>query len=424
MTRKAVLATFGTLGDLHPFIAMALAMRDRGFEPVIACAAEYRDKVAAAGIAFFPLRPSFAQIEKDLGMDRPALTRHAIARSDFLFRKIVLPYVRVAYEDMMEASADADLILTSSLAFGARIAAEKRGIAWVAIVLQPMMFFSAYDPPVMPKAAWITPLLRRLGPRVTARIFSAAKALSNRVFDPVHRLRGEIGLPPTGDNPFFEGQFSSAGVIGLYSELLGPVQPDYPLPASIVGFAAFDSEDGREQPLDAGLGAWLAAGGAPLVFTLGSLLVHSPGGFYRQSIAAARLLKKRALLLVGEDFLADFTDVRGNDVWVGAYAPHSKVFPLAAAVIHHGGIGTLAQGMRSGRPQLIVPFYADQIDNAARAARLGIARVLPPSRYRAARAARALADLLRDAVVLARSGEVRATVAAENGAIDACRVLS
>ena len=423
MTRKAVLSTFGTLGDLHPFIALAVAMRDHGFQPVIACAAEYKDKVEAAGIAFFPVRPSFAQIERDLGMDRPELTRRAVARSDFLFRSIVLPYVRESYEDAMAATADADLVLTSSLAFGARLAAEKRGISWVSIVLQPMMFFSACDPPVLPKAAWITTLLRRLGPRATAAVFAAAQALFDPMFSPVHRVRAEIGLPRTARNPFFAGQYSSAGAIGLYSGLLGEVQPDHPVPTTVVGFAAFDSEDGRDSALQPQLRRWLESGGAPLVFTLGSLLVHSPGGFYRSSIAAARLLKRRALLLVGEDFIGDFAAERGDDVFVGAYAPHSKVFPLAAAVIHHGGIGTLAQALRSGRPQLIVPFYADQPDNAARAVRLGVARVLAPSRYRATTAARALAELLADAGVLARAGGVSATLAHEDGAVGACRLL-
>ncbi len=128
LTRKVVLATVGSLGDLHPFIALSLALKDCGLNVVLACATEYRSKVESAGIAFHPLRPGFEEIERDLGLDRAQLTREVIEDSGFLFRRLVLPYVRCAYEDMMEAAADADLILTSSLAFGARLAAEKRGI--------------------------------------------------------------------------------------------------------------------------------------------------------------------------------------------------------------------------------------------------------------------------------------------------------
>ena len=153
---KVVLATVGSLGDLHPFIAVARALSERGANAVIAGAEDYRSKVQAAGIAFHPLRPGFEEIERDLAMDRVQLTRAVVARSDFLFRKLVLPYVRMAYEDMMQVTTDADLVLTSSLAFGARMAAERRGIPWIAVVLQPMMFLSSYDPPVIPNAAWLS----------------------------------------------------------------------------------------------------------------------------------------------------------------------------------------------------------------------------------------------------------------------------
>jgi UDP:flavonoid glycosyltransferase YjiC (YdhE family) len=423
LTRKAVLATIGTLGDLHPFIALALAMQKSGFEPVIATAAEYREKVEAAGVAFFPARPSFAQIERDLGMDRPALTRRAIVSTHFLFRKLVLPYARENYDDIMVASDGAEVMLISSLGFGARLAAEKRGLAWIAVVLQPMMFFSAYDPPVIRKAEWITRLLRRLGPRGTAQVFRVAKRLFAGPFAPLHSLRREIGLPPTPKHPLFEGQFSRAGAIGLYSQALGPVQPDYPAPASIVGFATLDGEDGGPGSLDAGLSAWLAAGEAPLVFTLGSMIVNSPGGFYQQSLAAARRLQRRALLLVGEGYTAQFERERAEGVFVCGYAPHALLFHRAAAVIHHGGIGTLAQALRSGRPQLIVPFYADQIDNAARASRLGLAQVLPPARYRAARAAKALAALLSNADVLEQAAKISESLLQEDGAIRASQLI-
>jgi UDP:flavonoid glycosyltransferase YjiC (YdhE family) len=99
------------------------------------------------------------------------------------------------------------------------------------------------------------------------------------------------------------------------------------------------------------------------------------------------------------------------------------LFPHAAAIVHHGGIGTMAQALRSGRPQLIVPYFADQIDNAARAARLGVARVCSPRRYREASACRDLNRLLGDAGCLARAAKVGESVAAEDGAGQAARIV-
>jgi rhamnosyltransferase subunit B len=423
LTRKVVLATVGSLGDLHPFIALGAALRERGLNTVIACAAEYQSKVEATGVAFHPLRPGFDEMQRDLGMDRAQLTRGAVAHSEFLFRRLILPYLRTAYEDMMTVTADADLVLPSSLAFGARLAAEKRGIPWIAVVLQPMMFLSSYDAPVIPKAEGFSALLRELGPAPTRYALWMLKKAVNCLFRPLHTLRADLGLAPTAQNPLFDGQFADAGAIGLYSKLLGEVQPDYPQPTSIVGFATFDSENGRDVGLDPALEAFLQAGTPPLVFTLGSLIVNSPGSFYRDSVHAARAVNKRAVLLVGEHAMDTFAHLRSAQVFVCPYAPNSLLFPRAGAIIHHGGIGTLAQALRSGRPQLIVPYFADQPDNAARAVRLGVARILSPRRYSGAPASREFERLFGDGGYLARAREVGESVAAEDGAAQAARIV-
>jgi rhamnosyltransferase subunit B len=423
LTHKVVLATVGSLGDLHPFIALGRALRDCALNAVIACAPEYQSKVEAAGIAFHPLRPGFEEMQRDLGMDRAQLTRSVIEHSDFLFRKLVLPYVRTAYEDMMQVTADADLVLPSSLAFGARLAAEKRGIPWIAVVLQPMMFLSAYDPPVIPKAEWLSALLRELGPTPTRYAMWILKKAVNGLFQPLHALRADLGLAPAARNPLFDGQFADAGAIGLYSRLLGEVQPDYPQPTSIVGFATFDSDDGPAVGLDPALNAFLEAGTPPLVFTLGSLIVNSPGSFYRESLGAAQSSRRRAVLMVGEQAIGDFAHLGSPEVFVCGYAPHSLLFPRAAAITHHGGIGTLAQALRSGRPQLIVPYFADQLDNAARTARLGVARISSPRRYTRASASRDFDHLLGDDRYLARAREVGESLAAEDGAAQAARIV-
>jgi rhamnosyltransferase subunit B len=423
MPRKVVLATVGSLGDLHPFIALGVALRERGVNAVIACAEDYRAKVKAAGVEFHALRPGFDDLQRDLAMSRAELTREVVAHSAFMFRKLVLPYVQSAYEDMMAVTADADLILPSSLAFAARLAAEKRGIPWIAVVLQPMMFLSSYDPPVVSEAESFSTLLRALGPTQTRCALWILKKALNGLFRPLHALRADIGLAPTSKNPLFDGQFSDAGAIGLYSRLLGEPQPDFPKPTSIVGFATFDSEDGRRAGLHPALEAFLIAGPPPLVFTLGSLIVNSPGNFYEQGALAARTLGRRAVLLVGEEAYRYFAHMHSPQVFISSYAAHSLLFPRAAALIHHGGVGTLAQGLRSGRPQLIVPHFADQLDNAARARRLGVARILPPRRFCAASASRDLDRLLRDDSGLAQARRVAESVSGEDGAVHVARIV-
>jgi UDP:flavonoid glycosyltransferase YjiC (YdhE family) len=428
--KKIVLVTLGSLGDLHPFMALALALRARGAEPVLATSEDYRGKVTAAGIAFAPMRPSFTDLETDLGMTRAQITARCVADQEFLVRKLVLPYVRCVYEDSLALSADADLLVTSSLAIGTRLAAEKRGLPWIGVVLQPMLFLSAYDPPVIPHAEFVSGLLRRLGPVPTSLLFALGKRATLGMFAPVARLRAEIGLPPSRLHPLFDGQFCSAGALGLYSDLLGGPQADHPARTRITGFATYDSADGRQSTLDPQLAAFLDSGPAPLVFTLGSLIVNNPGSFYRESALAARRLQRRAVLLIGEGATTNrgpAGDARRNagldanlahdpNLCIVGYAPHSLLFPRAAAVVHQGGIGTLAQGLRSGRPQLVVPFFADQQDNAARAVRIGLARSLAPTRYTATSAATELAPLLTDPRYAARAAAVGARLAGEDGA--------
>src|SRR5208282_5628247 len=215
-----------------------------------------------------------------------------------------------------------------------------RGIDWIAIVLQPMMFLSAYDPPVIPKTEWLSALLRRLGPGPTRILYEAAKRATARLFEPIAGIRAAEGLAPDRRNALIDAQFSPRGTaIGLYSSLLGDVQPDYPARSTVAGFARYDSADGRGAALDPRLEAFMNAGPPPLVFTLGSFIVYSPGVFYRESLIAARRLRRRAVLLVGEAQLSAFASARADDVYIGDYAPHSLLFARAAALIHHGGIG-------------------------------------------------------------------------------------
>ena len=429
MQATVVLATLGSLGDLHPFIALGRALRARGANVVMACASEYRDKVEGADLVFRAVRPSFADLERRLGMEPAELTSAMLARNDFLLRDVLMPHLRQSYDDMADILAGADLLVASSLAFGARLAAERQGLPWVGVALQPMMFLSAFDAPVIPHAEWLSALLRRLGHIPTGWVLALAKLVVARQLRPVHALRNAIGLAPTGVNPLFGGQFSANGAIGLYSPLLGEARRDFPPAALIAGFAVFDgvcfAGGGESGPgmLEAGLEKFLNAGVAPLIFTLGSLIVNSPGKFFRESAAAAKLMRRRAVLLVGEGACERYAELRSSDIYIGGYAPHSLLFPRAAAIVHQGGIGTLAQALHSGRPQLIVPHYGDQADNAARAIRLGVALSLAPHRYRAARVARRLLRLTGSADHVSRAGAVRRRLADEDGAATAAAFL-
>jgi UDP:flavonoid glycosyltransferase YjiC (YdhE family) len=216
----------------------------------------------------------------------------------------------------------------------------------------------------------------------------------------------------------FEGQFSPHGTLALFSRLLAEPQPDWPPNVHVTG-AAFHAGPAA---MPAELEAFLAGGPPPLVFTLGSSAVGAAGAFYHESAEAARRLGMRAVLLVGRD-PANRPPALSPDAIAVEYAPHGELFPRAAAVVHQGGAGTLALALRSGRPMVVVPYAHDQPDNAHRAARLGVARVVYPRRYTARRVADALRALLTHGDAGRRAAEVGAAVRAERGAAGACDVL-
>ena len=231
----------------------------------------------------------------------------------------------------------------------------------------------------------------------------------------MNAIRASVGLPPTKDNIIFDAGRSADLLLGLYSPLLSPRQPDAPANFDVVGYAAYDSENGASSALSPALEDFLNAGAPPVVFTLGSAAVHIPGDFYVESLKAARLLGRRAVLLVGPE--GDLSLGEGDpDIHVAAYAPYSLLFPRAAAIVHQGGIGTVHQALRSGRPQLVVPHLGDQYDNAVRVARNCCGQRLARDAYTAETVARMLEHIIGDPLTLTYAKAIGEQVRDEDGA--------
>lgn len=413
---RVVLATGGSLGDIHPVIALGKALNARGLRAEIATAVDHRAKIEIEGLGFHEVGPSLARLEADTGMDLAGLTA-AIARSDrFLFENIMLAYAEASARQMIAVSEGAAAIVGLSFAVGARLAAERHGTPFVAVALQPTTVFSAYDPPHLPHAPWLKPAqkgFRLWLNRTTMGLGRRTTAPWTRRMDAV---RAALDLPPGRGDIFFDALNDADLALGLYSSLLSPRQPDAPKAFEVVGYAPYDSEAGGPSTLPPALAAFLDAGPPPLVFTLGSAAVNIPGRFYAEGLKAARALGRRAVLLVGAE--GDLSVADGPDALAVPYAPYSLLFPHAEAVVHQGGVGTIHQALRAGRPQLVVPHLGDQYDNGARIARLGCGAVLARERFQAGRVAATLETLMASSTV-ERAAALRDQARAEDGAADA-----
>lgn len=409
---RILLTSFGSLGDIHPYLALALGLRDRGHRVALATHGFYRDKIEAEGIEFFPVRPNADPEDRAL----TSLVMDARKGPEHVLRGIILPALRESYEDLLAASHGADLLVGHPLTFAVPLVAGVLGIPWASAVLAPLGFFSAYDPPVLPPYPWLAHL-RVLGPRVNRLVMDFGRRSVLPWTEPVRRLREELGLPP-GENPIFEGQHSPSLVLALFSALLGARQPDWP-PQTVIAGHLFHDRHGGPAELPAEVESFLAVGEAPLVFTLGSAAVLNPGTFFAESAAAAQSLGRRAVL-VG----ADSQEGLPESILAVRYAAYSRLFPRAAAIVHQGGIGTVGQALAAGRPQLVVPFSHDQPDNAARLVRLGVARTLGRRRYRAAPAAAELRRLLTDPRYAGRATQAGEHVRRETGLETACAAIA
>lgn len=418
---RILIACFGSLGDLHPYVALARALAGLGAAPVLASVPDYAPIVAAEArasglsIGFVPVRPGMAEFGDPAAM--MARLFDPVRGPAYLIRDVAMPWAARGYADLADAAAGADLVVTHPLAFGAMLHAERLGLPWVSTVLAPMSLLSCEDPPVIPGARWLF-ALRRLGVAPYRTVFGLARRMMRRWEQPLHDLRRDIGLPATTRVFGFEGQYSPRLNLAMFPSVLARPHSDWPAATLVTGAARFDGE-APDQAVHARLDAFLAAGEAPLVFALGSSAVLIAGDFWQHAISASRALGRRAILLTGAE--PEALGPLPKDIAAFRYLPYSLVFPHAAAVIHQAGIGTLSQALAAGRPQLIVPVAFDQPDNARRTTMLGVARVLPFQRVSAQALRRELSALLADEGAAAAANRIAAKVNAEDGARNAAQ---
>jgi UDP:flavonoid glycosyltransferase YjiC (YdhE family) len=407
-----VVTGFGSIGDMAPLVSLGGALRDRGHRVVIASAHPFRDAARKAGLEFSPIRPHLLPDEMlSLAMSPDTTT-------EVLFRDVLFPSIGDSFDDLMAATESADVLISHMLACAAPLVAAARPIAWVSAVLQPLGFGSDSGR-IVSFSEQSESGLEQLDAATSHRAWRQARRDSDDWAAPVRELRTTLGLPE-GRNPIFDDHHSPSLVLGLFSKLLAAECA--PTQSNITGFV-FDGPSGDRLPQT--LELFLSRGAPPVVVTLGS---HSPFdsfGFHVTSAIAAVALGRRVVLL-GRGTQAHVDTLRAiNPVWADSvrayeFVPYDLVFPRAAAVIHHGGVGTIAACMRAGTPMLLVPMGFDQLHNAWQANDLGSVRSIGAPSYSVVNAARQLAALLQDPRCAHAAAQLSRAVREEDGRDRAC----
>jgi len=408
-----LLATLGSAGDIHPFLALGQALHARGHRVTVLCPEVFGRLVQQAGLG---VRAMGSRAEYEAVTQEPALWD---ARKGFgIIWRHLRPGLRRLHDTLQAMPADERLLLVAhplALPSADLCRALRPGLPIVGAYLAPQNLRTVHHPLKLgPLAvpAWVPMAWRRW----------AWRRIDQQLIDPLtvadlNALRSPLGLPPIAH--FVEHLQSVPDLsITLFAPWFGLAQPDWPQPLVEGGFLLYDRPDSAV--LAPELQAFLAAGPAPVVFTPGTGHQHA-AAYFRAALQAVQRLGRRALFITGHP--EQLPAALPPTVLALPYVSFRALLPQAAALVHHGGIGTTAEALRAGVPQLVVPFAHDQFDNARRVQTLGVGDALLARRASAARLAQRLQALLASPTLPARCAEVAALAAAEQPLPRLCEAI-
>jgi rhamnosyltransferase subunit B len=404
----ALLVALGSHGDVHPFVGIGLGLRARGHRVTIIANEHFQPLIEQVGLEF---AASASDAHYRGALADPLLWDSKRATPYVL--RLVADQVRPVYDQIIRMYVPGETVVAAgSLGFGARIAQDAHGIPTATVHLQPLDFRSSHEFPAVPGRG----LPRRMpkwGRRLAYRLIDML-IIDRHICPSINALRAELGLGKV--SRLINGWWHSpTRVLGLFPDWFARPQPDWPAQAVLTGFPLYD--EAGATPMDDDLRRFLASGDKPVAFTPGSAMWQGHA-FFAAAAEACRSAGLRGILLSRHrDHIPQSLP---PGVIHAPYAPFSELFPHCAAAVHHGGIGTSAQALRAGLPQILMPMSHDQPDNADRLARAGVARVILPHLFTADRVARTLRDLLADPSVPDACGRCAAKVHQTDGISAAC----
>ncbi|MES2604468.1 MAG: nucleotide disphospho-sugar-binding domain-containing protein [Pseudomonadota bacterium] len=400
----------GSHGDVHPIVGIALAMKARGHRVIVGTNGFFRELVERNGIEFV----EFGTAEDYLEVTSKAEVWDPQKGSQIVLGTVARQLQPIYYALLQRWRQEKFTLVASPLCMAARLLHETHAVPLISTHLQPIAMRSAYEMPGMPISLpeWTPQWVIR------ALFWLADVTLLDPAIAPaLNAFRQELTLPPVR-RVTARWWNSPQRVIGLWPEWFAKPQPDWPRRVQLAGFPLYDERGVTEMPQQ--LEEFLAAGSAPIAFTPGSAM-RQGRAFFEAAIGACEKLGRRGVLLTR--FSEHLPDNLPANVMHVSFVPFSLLLPRCAALVHHGGIGTMAQGFAAGIPQLIMPMAHDQPDNLLRLQRLGAGDGLAPKHFKAPAVAAKLQALLGDEQVLARCRELQQLISTAHPLDTACELL-
>jgi UDP:flavonoid glycosyltransferase YjiC (YdhE family) len=417
------LLALGSRGDVQPFVALGLALVARGHRVRLLAAADYADLAAPYGLEFAPLIGAIRDL-MDTGMALEALDS-ARGRLPLGFARRfvaqVAPLLPPLASDTLAGCADADLMVASTLGCYVGLSvAERLGVPLIPAHFHPVG--PTWDAPDVsfPSAPRGLPLR---GPYHRLSHTLAAHGLWQLLHAPLNAARAAIGLGPISR----AGAWSLARrppplALYAYSASLAARPRDWPAFRQITGPWLLDRPAGWEPPRT--LAAFLDAGPPPVYVGFGSILAgRDPAGVAGLVSEALARAGRRGLLYRGAWGDLDGFALAVHMLRIGD-TPHDWLFPRVAAVVTHGGAGTVTAALRAGAPPVVLPVFGDQRIWARRVAELGVGPPpIPRAELTIERLTQAVAQACADETMRRGAVELGARIIAEGGAARAAELL-
>lgn len=421
-----VLTPVGSSGDINPFLAVGRALKERGHDVTLLAPEPFSRPAADTGLEFVSTWSSadYDRVTKDPDLWHPT-------RGVRLVFRIIGQHLRRGYALLERVYQPGRSVLVGhTLAFPTRVFEEVHDAPAVTIHLAPNVFRSDFRQPVLPPDLDLSFLPR--GVKRALWWLIDRFALDPHIVPALNAWRADLGLAPVS-RLLRCWIHSPRCVVGLFPPWFGDPQPDWPSQLVMTGFVTggdshapdlyVDQErDGSEarSVLESTDDRPLSHADRPLVFTPGSANRQATS-FFQAAIEASERIGHPALLVTAYRDHLPATLPRG--VRHVPYAPFTALFSRAAAVIHHGGIGTTAKSLAAGVPQLIMPMGFDQPDNAAHVVRLGVGDRLAPRRFTGSRVAETLKRMLSDGRMKEACEGLRAKLRSAQALARTCEVI-
>jgi UDP:flavonoid glycosyltransferase YjiC (YdhE family) len=411
----AILTPVGSAGDVNPFVMIGRELRRRGHRVTLLSPDVFASSAARADVEFVSTGSAdeFQRVTKNPDLWDPR-------RGAAVVFGEVLRHMRQTYALLEQLYEPGETIVVGhSLSLFTRVFEETHRVAASTIHLSPTVLRSDFEQPVLPSGHDIS-----ARPRWIKRLlwWALDRFAIDRLLAPkLNAWRAELGLPPVA-RLFKSWVNSPQRMLALFPPWFAQPQPDWPAQLRLTGFVL--SDDTCAPPADGGdidrLNRFLCDGEPPVVFAPGSANRHATA-FFHTAIGATAALGRRALLV--SPYREHLPSSLPAHVGHVPYASFSTLFPQAAAVVHHGGIGTSAQALAAGVPQLVMPMGFDQPDNAARLLRLDVARVVYPKYFTPPTVAAALDQVLSSDAIASACALNRTRIHSEGALARSCDFL-